>query len=72
MASQHQLLLFWAQLFVLLVAARGLGALARRIGQPPVVGELTAGLLLGPSVLGRLAPAALRLALPATIPCSAA
>ena len=58
MASQHQLLLFWAQLLVLLVAARGLGALARRIGQPPVVGELTAGLLLGPSVFGRIAPAA--------------
>jgi Kef-type K+ transport system membrane component KefB len=54
--TEHQLLLFWAQLLALLVTARGLGALARRLGQPPVVGELTAGLVLGPSVLGRLAP----------------
>jgi len=55
--TEHQLLLFWVQLFVLLVAARSLGALARRLGQPPVIGELAAGLLLGPSVLGRVAPA---------------
>ncbi|HEX5067932.1 MAG TPA: cation:proton antiporter [Myxococcota bacterium] len=56
MPSEHQLLLFWVQLLVLLVTARGLGALARRLGQPPVVGELAAGLLLGPSVLGHVAP----------------
>ena len=56
MLTDHQLTLFWAQLLMLLVTARGLGALARRLGQPPVVGELSAGLLLGPSVLGHLAP----------------
>ena len=56
MLTEHQLLLFWVQLFVLLVGARGLGALARRLGQPQVIGELTAGLLLGPSVLGHIAP----------------
>jgi Kef-type K+ transport system membrane component KefB len=55
--TEHQLTLFWLQLLVLLVTARGLGALARRIGQPPVIGELTAGLVLGPSVLGKLSPA---------------
>ncbi len=32
------------------------GALLRRIGQPPVVGEILAGLVLGPSVVGWLAP----------------
>jgi Kef-type K+ transport system membrane component KefB len=31
-----------------------LGALARRIGQPTVVGQIIAGILLGPSLLGRL------------------
>jgi Kef-type K+ transport system membrane component KefB len=54
--TEHHLLVFWAQLFVLLLCARGLGGLARRLGQPSVVGELAAGLVLGPSVLGRLAP----------------
>lgn len=54
--SEHHVLVFLVAFLVLLVAARGLGALARRVGQPSVVGELTAGLLLGPSVLGRVAP----------------
>lgn len=58
MLTEHQLLLFWSQLLVLLLAARGLGALMQRVGQPAVVGELAAGLLLGPSVLGQLAPGA--------------
>jgi Kef-type K+ transport system membrane component KefB len=56
--TEHQLLVFWLELFVLLLAARVLGTLVRRIGQPSVIGELAAGLLLGPSVLGQLAPAA--------------
>jgi hypothetical protein len=34
------LLIFWIQLLVLLSAAHALGALARRFGQPPVVGAL--------------------------------
>jgi len=54
--SEHQLLVFWVQLLVLVLVARGLGSLVRRVGQPAVVGELAAGVLLGPSVLGALAP----------------
>jgi Kef-type K+ transport system membrane component KefB/nucleotide-binding universal stress UspA family protein len=54
--DHHQVLVFFAALLALLVAARLLGALMQRIGQPAVVGELAAGVLLGPSVLGRLAP----------------
>ena len=38
---------------VIVLAARGMGILARRIGQPAVVGEIVAGLLLGPSLLGQ-------------------
>jgi len=53
---EHTLLLFLLQLALLLTAARGLGELARRHGQPPVIGELTAGILLSPSCLGLLAP----------------
>lgn len=44
------------QLIVIIAAARTFGALARRIGQPSVVGEIIAGLLLGPSLLGWLFP----------------
>ncbi|HVP28806.1 MAG TPA: cation:proton antiporter [Myxococcota bacterium] len=58
MLSEHQLLVFWLQILALLGVARGLGALARRYRQPSVVGELAAGLVLGPSVLGQLAPGA--------------
>lgn len=41
---------------VVLLAARLFGALAVRIGQPQVMGEIVAGLVLGPSALGALAP----------------
>ncbi|MBC3987643.1 cation:proton antiporter [Streptomyces sp. AC563] len=39
-----------------LAVALGAGALAARIGQPRVMGEICAGLALGPSVLGELGP----------------
>src|SRR5262245_46614058 len=45
-------------LAVIIVAARLFGALFRRIGQSSVVGEIAAGLILGPSVLGKLWPSA--------------
>lgn len=45
-----------AQVLVVLLAARVLGALFRRIHQPQVVGEMVAGILLGPSLLGWAAP----------------
>ena len=44
------------QLIVIILTARALGALAGRFGQPPVIGEIAAGVLLGPSLLGWLAP----------------
>ena len=51
--SVEQFLLLLA---VVLVAAKVLGELAERIGQPAVVGELLAGVLLGPSVIGFVDP----------------
>ena len=48
--------IFLFALATLLVAAVLLGRLAVRLGLPPIVGELLAGVLLGPSVLGNLAP----------------
>jgi Kef-type K+ transport system membrane component KefB len=50
----HPLLL--VQLLVIIVVSRLIAALARRIGQPAVVGEMLAGLALGPIVFGALAP----------------
>lgn len=47
--------LLW-QLVLIILAARIVGLLFRKIGQPEVVGEITAGLLLGPSLFGWLAP----------------
>jgi len=41
---------------ILLTSAKAFGTLARRLRQPAVVGEIAAGILLGPTILGRLAP----------------
>ncbi len=43
-------------LVAILVFARMLGAAFRRMSQPQVMGEMIAGILLGPSFLGRIAP----------------
>jgi len=47
------------QLILIIVAARLLGSLSLKIGQPRVIGEMVAGILLGPSFLGYFSPAAL-------------
>src|SRR4051812_45418760 len=61
------MLVFWADLVVLAVPARLLGALMRRFGQPSVVGELCAGLLLGPSLLGKALPGVEHWVFPGTV-----
>src|SRR5215475_14308247 len=50
--------LFVAQIVLLLLLGRLLGEAMQRIGQPAVMGQLLAGILLGPSVFGLLWPAA--------------
>ncbi|GAB1693175.1 cation:proton antiporter [Krasilnikovia sp. M28-CT-15] len=52
-----ELLLFLLQVSLMLALALLLGATAVRLRLPRVVGELLAGVLIGPSVLGHLAPA---------------
>lgn len=49
---------FCIQLVIILVACRAIGGLMPRIGQPRVIGEMIAGILLGPSLLGLFAPSA--------------
>src|SRR5579872_6689929 len=50
--------IFVAELVVLMVAGRLLGEAMQRIGQPAVMGQLLAGLILGPSVFGLIWPEA--------------
>ncbi|MBB5958144.1 Kef-type K+ transport system membrane component KefB [Saccharothrix tamanrassetensis] len=63
----HQLLVFLVQLAVLLGAAFALGRLATRVRMPAVVGELAAGVVLGPSLLGPLWPALSRWLFPTDV-----
>ena len=53
--------IFWKLLLaiaVVIIVARVVGALFRRIGQPQVVGEIVAGVILGPTLLGAVWPGA--------------
>lgn len=54
----HELLIFLVALAVLLAVARVMGEIARRFGLPAVAGEIVAGILIGKTVLGAVAPAA--------------
>lgn len=54
--TEHHVLILLVQLAALLLVARLCGEVALRCGQPPVIGQLLAGVLLGPSVLGALLP----------------
>jgi Kef-type K+ transport system membrane component KefB len=54
--SEEQVLLALLALATILCAARAAGEIARRVGQPEVLGELLAGFVLGPSVFGVLLP----------------
>jgi len=47
---------FFLQLAVILLCCRVVGFVAARLGQPQVVAEMIAGVLLGPSLFGLLAP----------------
>ena len=48
---------FFLAVVVILVTCKLVGWALRSLGQPPVVGEMVAGVVLGPSVLGLVAPA---------------
>lgn len=54
--TQHDILVMFLALGTLLACARLLGEAAKRWNQPIVLGELLAGIVLGPTVLGQVSP----------------
>ena len=56
MNNLHLAVQFFLQLAVILLFCRAVGAIAARFGQPQVVAEMIAGVLLGPSLFGLLMP----------------
>jgi Kef-type K+ transport system membrane component KefB len=63
----HDLLHVLLALATILVGARLLGTAFRYVGQPPVIGEVVAGILLGPSLFGRIAPGVQEYLLPQSV-----
>jgi Sodium/hydrogen exchanger family len=59
-ATEPSEAIFIAQIVLLLLVARLLGEIMQRIGQPAIMGQLIAGIVLGPSVFGALWPGATR------------
>jgi Kef-type K+ transport system membrane component KefB len=58
MNNLHLAVFFFLQIAVILLFCRVVGAIAVRLGQPQVVAEMIAGVLLGPSLFGLLLPEA--------------
>lgn len=54
--AAHTLLVFLVQVALLLALAFVLGTLTARVKMPPIVGELMAGVIVGPSILAHIAP----------------
>lgn len=65
-APHHDIFLLVFQIGVLLLAARAFGEIATRLGQPSVIGEILAGIILGPSLLAGLFPGFGELIIPQT------
>lgn len=66
--SPYHIFVMFLSISVLLGSAHLLGELAQRFRQPAVLGELLAGILLGPSVLGKLSPTTKMLLFPSDGP----
>lgn len=54
---QHPLALLLAQVITIILVARFFGWICKKIGQPSVIGEIVAGIVLGPSLAGLYFPA---------------
>ncbi|MDP1823230.1 MAG: cation:proton antiporter [Archangium sp.] len=62
----NALTLLLAQMVLIIAVARTLTQVTRRLGQPAVIAEVLAGIVLGPSLLGLLAPAVMNAVFPAS------
>ena len=63
--AEYDLLVFWVQLLALVVGARTLGWVMLQFGLPRVIGELGAGVVLGPTLFGHYFPEQFEWFLPA-------
>ncbi|MGZ5459581.1 MAG: cation:proton antiporter domain-containing protein [Thermoanaerobaculia bacterium] len=54
------------QIVLIVASGRAMGMLLRRLGQPAVIGEIAAGIFLGPSLFGAVAPDAFAAVFPAS------
>jgi len=52
----HPLAILLAQIVTIILVARIFGWISKKVGQPTVIGEIIAGIVLGPSLLGWIFP----------------
>ena len=64
--GENRVTIFFTQIVLLIVVGRLLGECMQRIGQPAVIGQLLAGIILGPSVFGGIWPTMQQTLFPAT------
>lgn len=62
--SQHEVMSLLIQLGIMLTIGRLFAELVRKIRQPAVVGELLAGIILGPTIFGMISPESFELIFP--------
>ena len=64
--GDQRVIIFFVQVMLLIGVGRLLSEWMQRIGQPAVIGQLLAGIILGPSVFGAIWPAAEQTIFPLT------
>ena len=64
--SDTSVIIFIVEVLLMLILGRLLGELMRRLGQPEVLGQLIAGIVLGPTIFGNLLPAGYHVVFPDT------
>jgi Kef-type K+ transport system membrane component KefB len=63
--NERNIFVFLVQILLLLGLARGLGEVFRRWKQPAITAEILVGIILGPTILGRISPAVYQAIFPA-------